>query len=75
MPTYIYETIPHNGGAAERFELRQSMMEPPLEKHPTTGAPVRRVIVGGLGHMRAGSASGPEPGPSCGPESCTCGRF
>ena len=75
MPTYLYETIPTNGASAERFELRQSMSDAPLAAHPETGAPVRRVIVGGLGHMSAGDKSLPEPGPGCGPSNCTCGRF
>ncbi|HEV8363899.1 MAG TPA: hypothetical protein VGQ52_10305 [Gemmatimonadaceae bacterium] len=75
MPTYLYETIPTNGATAERFELRQSMSDAPLAAHPETGAPVRRVIVGGLGHMSAGDKSLPEPGPGCGPSNCTCGRF
>jgi predicted nucleic acid-binding Zn ribbon protein len=49
MPTYIYETIPDNPHAApRRFEVRQAMNEPPLAVDPETGAPVRRVISGGL---------------------------
>ncbi len=66
MPTYLYETIPLNGGATERFEWRQSMNEPALDKHPHTGAAVRRVISGGLGYMRSGERSMPEPGPGPG---------
>ena len=48
MPTYVYEAISPAPGAAERFEVRQGFDEPALTVHPTTGAPVRRVISGGL---------------------------
>jgi hypothetical protein len=75
MPTYIYETIPENGSAAEQFEWRQSMSEPALAFHPTTGTPVRRVISGGLGYLSANDSAAAEPGPGCGPGSCGCGRF
>lgn len=75
MPTYLYETIAPDGAATERFELRQSMSEPPLAEHPETGVPVRRVIVGGLGHMSAGDKSLSDAGPGCGPANCSCGRF
>ena len=49
MPTYVYESIPADGGAPERFEVVQGMSEEPLAVHPQTGEPVRRVITGGLG--------------------------
>jgi predicted nucleic acid-binding Zn ribbon protein len=77
MPTYVYETMPANPGvAAERFEVRQSFGEAPLEVHPQTGAPVRRVISGGMGLVTRGSEESlPEPGPGCGPATCGCGRF
>jgi predicted nucleic acid-binding Zn ribbon protein len=72
MPTYVYETI---DSAAERFEVRQGFSDPVLTVHPETGAPVRRVISGGLAVLPNGTnaADGPEPG--CGPGSCGCGRF
>mgnify|MGYP001599641251 CR=1 FL=1 len=44
MPNYVYETVPAEGEEPERFEVRQSFFDPPLEVHPETGAPVRRVI-------------------------------
>lgn len=76
MPTYTYETIPATPDAApERFEWRQKMDEPALQAHPETGAPVRRVISGGIGLMGLGDKSLPEPGPGCGPGNCGCGRF
>jgi hypothetical protein len=46
MPTYVYETIPQKG-KPNRFELWQSMKDAALTKHPATGEPVRRLIVGG----------------------------
>jgi predicted nucleic acid-binding Zn ribbon protein len=62
MPTYTYETIPQQPGEAPvRFELRQSMLDQPLARHPDTGAPVRRVITGGLGII--GSSRGNAPAP------------
>jgi len=77
MPTYTYETIPAAPELpTERFEVRQGFSETPLSVHPETGAPVRRVISGGLALMTKGSdTSLPQPGPGCGPGSCGCGRF
>ena len=52
MPTYLYETIATRPDqAVDQFEVKQSFSEEPLQVHPTTGAPVRRVISGGLGLM------------------------
>lgn len=44
MPFYVYEVILPDGSGGERFEVRQSMSDPPLTRHPETGEPVRRVI-------------------------------
>lgn len=66
MPTYVYETITDSTSIApQRFEVRQSMTEPALTRHPETGAPVRRVITGGTGLM-GGSSSSPAARPSSG---------
>jgi predicted nucleic acid-binding Zn ribbon protein len=80
MPTYLYETVPSSSDeTVEQFELRQGFNDAPLATHPQTGAPVRRVISGGLGLMsKAGAGAGagmPDPGPGCGPGACGCGRF
>lgn len=75
MPTYLYETIPSNGAAVERFEWRQSMSDAPLVTHPTLGVPVRRIISGGLGYLGTSEDAAPEPGGGCGPGTCGCGRF
>lgn len=52
MPTYVYESIPSDGRAPERFEITQGMNDAPLSTHPETGEPVRRIVTGGLGIMR-----------------------
>lgn len=41
MPIYVYETI--GGQPPERFEFFQKMSDPPLERHPETGQPIRRI--------------------------------
>ena len=76
MPTYVYETIPADPNAeVERFEIRQGFSEPALTAHPATGAPMRRVISGGLAVLPGTSHEGPAPAGGCGPSNCGCGRF
>jgi predicted nucleic acid-binding Zn ribbon protein len=76
MPTYLYETLPASPDEViERFEVKQSFAEPALTAHPETGAPVRRVISGGIGLMTKSESSLPQAGPGCGPANCGCGRF
>ena len=73
--TYLYETIPaREGEAVKRHEIQQGMNDASLTKHPETGEPIRRVILGGWGLITpkstsGGSASG---GCGCGPGQ-TCG--
>ena len=56
MPTYVYETILPDGSGGDRFERIEAMSAAPLERHPDTGAPVRRVITGfAIGGKHAGS--------------------
>jgi predicted nucleic acid-binding Zn ribbon protein len=70
--TYLYETIPANeGDPIEQFEVQQSMNDLPLTQHPETGAPVRRVILGGWGLMTSKSNSSPAQ-TSCTPGSGCC---
>ncbi len=45
MPTYVYQEVLEDGGEGECFEVFQSMSEAPLERHPETGRPVRRVYL------------------------------
>jgi predicted nucleic acid-binding Zn ribbon protein len=76
MPTYLYETVPSSpDDAIDRFEMKQSFSEAPLSTHPATGAPVRRVISGGIGLVTKSGKSLPDPAAGCGPANCGCGRF
>ena len=68
MTTYVYETIPSKPGVKpKRFEVRQSMSDAPLTKHPETGEPVKRVIAGGFGFIAQKAEPPPRPcGSQCG---------
>lgn len=73
MATYVYETIPRQPGETpRRFEVVQSMKAPPLQRHPDTGEPVKRVISGGYGLMGV-TAKKPAASPlaACSP-GCAC---
>jgi predicted nucleic acid-binding Zn ribbon protein len=75
MTTYVYETIPAKAGEKPQyFEIKQSMKDAPLTKHPETGAPIRRVVLGGFGVLSSGNP-GAKPAPGgpagCGP-GCGC---
>ena len=75
MATYVYETIPREGGAEpRRFEVVQSMKDAPLTRHPDTGEPVRRVISGGFGFMeKAGPKSSIASTPAAAAAPCAAG--
>ena len=74
MTTYVYETIPRIPGIApRRFEVRQSMKDPPLARDPQTGEPVRRVISGGFGFVAQKSSSASPAKAACSP-GCACCR-
>lgn len=73
MTTYVYEPIHQKPGAKPRyFEIKQSMNDAPLTKHPETGEPIRRVVLGGFGTLSSkgsadsGSSCGCKPGSCCG---------
>jgi len=74
MTTYVYETIPTKKGQEPKlYEIQQSMKDEPLAKHPETGEPIRRVILGGYGLMKSAentSSTAPSAS-SCGP-GCGC---
>ena len=71
MTTYVYETVPSKTGDKPRyFEIKQNMNAKPLMKHPETGEPIRRVVLGGFGVLSTEPAGG-DPGSSCGP-GCGC---
>jgi hypothetical protein len=74
MATYVYETVPVRVDTAPvRFEVVQSMHDAPLVRHPETGEPVRRVIVGGYGLMGASAKVAPAASAPCAP-GCACHR-
>jgi hypothetical protein len=74
MTTYVYESITLKAGEKPRyFEIKQSMNDEPLTKHPETGEPIRRVVLGGFGTLSskpakssAGAGCGCAPGGCCG---------
>jgi predicted nucleic acid-binding Zn ribbon protein len=74
MTTYVYETLPAKAGEkARRYEIRQSMKDNALTKHPETGESIRRIVVGGYGVLKAGQPSPAVPARSggCG-SGCGC---
>jgi hypothetical protein len=73
MATYIYETIlRQTGEEPERFEMVQSMKDAPLNRHPQTGQPVRRIISGGFGLMGVGEKSPPAAAAAPCAAGCAC---
>jgi predicted nucleic acid-binding Zn ribbon protein len=69
MTTYVYEPIHQKAGEKPRyFEIKQSMNDAPLTKHPESGESIRRVVLGGFGTLSSKPArnSGSACGPSCG---------
>ncbi len=73
MTTYVYEPIHQKAGEKPRyFEIKQSMKDAPLTKHPESGEPIRRVVLGGFGTLNSkgsadsGSSCGCKPGSCCG---------
>jgi predicted nucleic acid-binding Zn ribbon protein len=73
MTTYVYENIPSKPGEKPRyFEIKQNMNAKPLTKHPETGEPIRRVVLGGFGMLSSKPASNSGSACGCGPGGC-CG--
>ncbi len=73
MTTYVYETIPSKASDKPKyFEIKQNMNDKPLTKHPETGEPIRRVVLGGFGTLSSRSSSGSGSDCGCKPGSC-CG--
>ncbi len=57
MATYVYETIPQKKGQKpKRYEIVQKMTEPALTRHPETGEPIKRIIIGGSGNIMRGTS-------------------
>ncbi len=69
---YLYESVPaHEGDPVKHFEIKQGMHDQPLDRHPETGEPIRRVILGGWGLMKGATRLGAsEEGCGCGPGGC-----
>ncbi len=66
--TYLYETIPvRKSEKVKQYEIQQGMNDSPLAKHPETGEPIRRIILGGWGVVKGKAAGGASSG------SCGCG--
>jgi predicted nucleic acid-binding Zn ribbon protein len=50
VPTYLYETVPHDPAEeSRRFEVTQRMSDEPLTHDPQSGLPVKMIITGGIG--------------------------
>lgn len=68
MKTYVYETIPESCCEDPRhYEVEQNEADAALTKHPETGEPIKRVVLGGQELVKQA-----EDGDSCGcgPEGC-----
>jgi predicted nucleic acid-binding Zn ribbon protein len=79
MPTYIYETVPTKKGArVKRYEIRQSIKDAALTKHPETQEPIRRVLADTVSVITSSSTTGSRPAHththSCGCGAGGCGR-
>lgn len=74
MAIYVYETIPQKSGEKPRYyEIQQGMKDAPLTKHPETGEPIRRVVLGGLGVLSSGTRGKDSSGGGCCGGSGCCG--
>lgn len=71
MPTYVYETIPQDGSAPEVFEVQRRMSDPPLEVHPESGVPVRRVFTAPYVGTKSGAATPTPAFQGCGSGMCS----
>lgn len=79
MPTYIYETVPaKKGGTVKRYEIRQSIKDAALQKHPETNEPIRRVLADTVNVLTSSPSSSGGRAPahthSCGCGAGGCGR-
>lgn len=74
MTTYVYQTIPACECEEPTFyEIKQNMKDEALTKHPETGEPIKRVILGGYGLLKKESSSAASPAPqSCCGAGCGC---
>ncbi len=76
MILYVYETVPEKLGAKARYyELRQNPGDAPLTKHPTTGEPIRRLVLGELGELTLPEKERPVEADAGTNGGCGCGRL
>lgn len=67
MPTYVYQCA-----RCGEFEQQQAIVEPALDRCPSCGEPVQRLIAGGTSFVMAGA---PAPtGGACSRSTPCCGR-
>lgn len=57
MPVYIYEILGQGENAGQTFEKLQKIGDAPLEFHPETGEPVRRVVAAPSLVFKSGDAA------------------
>ena len=73
MTTYVDEPIHQKTGEKPRyFEIKQNMKDAPLTKHPESGEPIRRVVLGGFGTLSSEASAESDSTCGCKPGSC-CG--
>jgi arsenite-transporting ATPase len=72
MPIYVYETIPQTTAESPGyFQVQQGPLEAPLTRHPESGKPVRRVVLGGYGILKSEPAAPANQNRcDCGPDGC-----
>lgn len=79
MPTYIYETVPaRKGERVKRYEIRHSIKDAALTRHPETGETLRRVLADTVSVLTSQASAAPSARhthtPSCGCGAGGCGR-
>ncbi len=68
---FLYETVSGTPGTPpRRYELPQGPDEAPLTRHPETGEPIRRVILGGWGAGPGITRLTESGGNCCGTDGC-----
>ncbi len=44
MPIYVYQEILPDGSLGEEYEIMQKLSDEPLQVHPKTGQPIKKII-------------------------------
>jgi predicted nucleic acid-binding Zn ribbon protein len=58
MAIYEYEILGPDGAPTGILEVEQKMSDPALERHPETGAPLRRILSATFAHGAADGGAG-----------------